>query len=309
LELISQLSTHLDITARDADFFIGLKIDRDRTRRVIHLSQEQYTNRILRRFEMLECNPKMQPADPYVRLTINGIEGGPNSPTMDDSIYREAVGSLMFLMVCTRPDIAFSVGQVAQFSHNPKQAHWTAVQRVLAYLKGTSKCGITYGETSHPHVLTAFSDSDYAGDSDTRRSTTGYLLTYNGGPVAWGSRRQSCVSLSTTEAEYIAMCEAAKDIVWTRRLLSGIGCDQKQPTELFCDNQGALKLVSNPEFHRRTKHIDVRYHYVREQQMDGSIVVSHVGTKEQLADLLTKALAGPAFQDLRRKISVHPILV
>jgi hypothetical protein len=105
------------------------------------------------------------------------------------------------------------------------------------------------------------------------------------------------------------MCEAAKDIVWTRRLLSGIGCDQKQPTELFCDNQGALKLVSNPEFHRRTKHIDVRYHYVREQQMDGSIVVSHVGTKEQLADLLTKALAGPAFQDLRRKISVHPILV
>jgi hypothetical protein len=109
----------------------------------------------------------MQPADPYVRLTINGIEGGPNSPTMDDSIYREAVGSLMFLMVCTRPDIAFSVGQVAQFSHNPKQVHWTAVQRVLAYLKGTSKYGITYGETSHHNVLTAFSDFDYAGDSDT----------------------------------------------------------------------------------------------------------------------------------------------
>jgi hypothetical protein len=309
LELISQLSTHLDITARDADFFIGIKIDRDRIRHTIHLSQEQYTNRILRRFKMLECNPKMQPADPYVRLTIDGIEGGSSSPTIDDSTYREAVGSLMFLMVCTRPDIAFAVGQVAQFSHNPKQAHWIAVQRILAYLKGTSKYGVTYGGTEQRHVLTAFSDSDYAGDSDTRRSTTGYLLIYNGGPVAWGSRRQSCVSLSTTEAEYIAMCEAAKDIVWTRRLLNGIGCDQKQPTELFCDNQGALKLVSNPEFHRRTKHIDVRYHYVRDQQMDGSLAVHHVGTKGQLADLLTKALAGPAFQNLRMKIGVNPISV
>lgn len=99
LELISQLSSHLDITARDADFLIGLKIDRDRTRRVIHLSQEQYTNRILRRFEMLECNSKMQPVDPYMRLPINEIEGGSSSPTIDDSIYREAVGSLMFLMV------------------------------------------------------------------------------------------------------------------------------------------------------------------------------------------------------------------
>jgi hypothetical protein len=105
------------------------------------------------------------------------------------------------------------------------------------------------------------------------------------------------------------MCEAAKDIVWTRRLLNGIGCDQKQPTELFCDNQGALKLVSNPEFHRRTKHIDVRYHYVRDQQMDGSLAVHHVGTKGQLADLLTKALAGPAFQNLRMKIGVNPISV
>lgn len=158
-------------------------------------------------------------------------------------------------------------------------------------------------------MLSAFADSNYAGDTDTRRSTSGFLLIFNGGPIAWGSRRQSCVFLSTTEAEYLSMCEATKDIVWTRRLLNSIGCKQIQPISLYCDNQGAIKLTLNPEFHRRTKHIDIRYYYIREQQLSGSIAVVHVGTKDQLADLFTKALPGPAFQELRKRIGVVPVSV
>lgn len=215
----------------------------------------------------------------------------------------------MFLMVCTRPDIAFAVGQMAQFSHDPRKVHMAAVQRIFGYLKGTLKFGFTYHPNSCPNSLTAFTDSDYAGDTDTRRSTTGSLLLYNGAPIAWGSRRLLFVSLSTTESEYNAISETTKDVVWVRRLLNSIGCKQPQPTKMFCDNQGAVKLSSNPEFHRRTKHIDVRYHYVREQQQLGCISVIHVGTKDQLADILTKALPGPTFQDLRKRIGVEPFSI
>lgn len=307
LEIINQLSDHLEISTQEADLFIGIKIDRDRPNRTIYLSQEQYIIRILHRFKMAECNPKGLPADPFSRLTLAGVDGGPCSPSCDQSIYREAVGSLMFLMVCTRPDISYAVGQVAQFCHDPKQVHWSAVTRILSYLKGTSKFGVVYKVGEKPQVLTAYADSDYAGDTDSRKSTSGFLLIFNEGPIAWGSRRQSCVSLSTTEAEYVAMCEATKEIVWARQLLDSIGCVQTQPTALFGDNQGAVKLTLNPEFHRRTKHIDIRYHYIREQQVSGNIAVVHIGTKDQLADLLTKALPGPAFPELRTRIGVVPV--
>ena len=213
------------------------------------------------------CHPKAQPAHSFVKLTAAGVEGGLISPLMDKSVYQEAVGSLMYLMICSRPDIAYSVDQVAQFCQNPRKVHFIAVQRILAYLKGTSKHGIAYEATNNSLIQISYSDSDYAGDSETRRSTSGFLFTYNGGPITWGSRRQSCVSVSTMEAEYVAMCESAKDVAWTRQLLSGIGCDQEAPTGLLCDNQGALNHISNPEFHRRTKHIDVQLHYVRDQQI------------------------------------------
>jgi hypothetical protein len=248
------------------------------------LSQEQYVLRMLERFSMSHCNRKVVPADPFTNLNAVTFGDGDNSEDFDQPIYREAVGSIMYLMVCTRPDIAYAVGQVAQHCNKPKPAHWMAVRRILAYLRGTSNYGISYSPTASANQLVAYSDSDYAGDTETRRSTTGYLLMCNAGPLTWASRRQQCVSLSTTEAEYIAMCETTKEITWMRRLLRSIGSDQSPPTLLRCDNQGAIKLVSNPEFDRRTKHIDVKYHYVRDQHQDGIIEVDYVGTKEQLAD-------------------------
>jgi len=134
-------------------------------------------------------------------------------------------------MVCTRPDIAFAVSQVAQFNHQPKPAHWTVVRRILSYLKGTSDFGVTYHtELDASHIRLAYSGSDYADDTSSRRSTSGYLLLLNGGPFSWASRRQQCVSLLTTEAEYVAMCETTKEVTWMRRRLDSIGPPQVQPT-------------------------------------------------------------------------------
>lgn len=300
------LREHFDMTVETINHFIGIKISRNRLNRSITLSQEPFIHRILKRFGMTNCNPKVVPADQYTNLSEVSL--GRDDDDFDQSVYREAVGCVMYVMVCTRPDIAFAVSQVAQFNHQPKPAHWTAVRRILSYLKGTAAFGVTYhANVDAPHTLLAYSDSDYAGDTSSRRSTSGYLLLLNGGPISWASRRQQCVSLSTTEAEYVAMCETSKEVTWMRRLLDSIGSPQAQPTILLCDNQGAMKLVANQEFHRRTKHIDVRYHYIRLQFQEGTIQPQYVGTKEQLADLLTKPLGGPLFQEMRLQIGVSAV--
>jgi hypothetical protein len=168
----------------------------------------------------------------------------------------------------TRPDLNYAVGQVAKYSSNPDQSHINAVKRIFAYVKGTADYGICFG-SKKDDCLIAFCDADYAGDIDTRRSTTGYVVMLNGGPVTWGSRQQQCVSLSTTEAKYVAACETTRQISWFRNLLQDVGIVQKAPTPLFCDNQGAIHLSKNPEKHKRTKHIDVQYHYVRKAKQRG----------------------------------------
>lgn len=197
------------------------------------------------------------------------------------------------------------MNQVSRFSCKPTKAHWEAFKRILSYLKGTSAYGITYGsDISNGRVLHAFSDADFAADLDDRRSTTGVVLILNGGPVSWKSQRQSCVSLSTTESEYVAAAEAAKDVVWIRRLLQDLGSDQTKPTILFCDNQSAIKLVRNPQFHQRTKHIDVKFHFIRDLQDEHVVDVVYVNTESQLADLFTKGLDGPRFRKLRNDIGV-----
>ena len=149
-------------------------------------------------------------------------------------------------------------GQVSQFCESPGSSHWDAVKRILAYLQGTSTFGIRFGGVKSD--LIGFSDSDYAGDVDTRQSTSGFVFMLHGGPVAWSSQRQSCVALSTTEAEFIAACEATKEGVWLQRLVSEVVPDWKPPFKLMCDNQSAIRLIKNPEFHQRSKHIAVRYH-------------------------------------------------
>lgn len=246
---------------------------------------------------MDQCNPANLPVTPGLYLS--------KSETQEDAIkvpYKEATGSLLYLMLSTRPDIAFAVNQISQFCESPKQQHWNAVKKILSYLHGTKHFRLRY----RPSVTTpiGYSDADFAGSIDTRRSTSGFVFLLNGGPIAWSSSRQQCVSLSTTEAEYVALSVAAKESVWLRRLLLEIVPGWNQPLPLMCDNISAIEFSRSPIFHRRTKNIQVRFHFIREQQESKKIDVKYVPTDEQLADPFSKPLAKPRFLLLREATGV-----
>lgn len=190
---------------------------------------------------MTDCKPVASPGDTSQKLTKNlGPTSAQEREEMASVPYREAIGSLMFAMTCSRPDIAFEVGKVSQFAENPGKGHWIAVKRIMRYLKGTLDMKLTYGSgptEDGPLTLPGFCDSDHEGNLDTRRSTAGVVLLLNSGPVAWMSRRQQTVALSTTEAEYMAISEAVKEVIWARQLLMDIGLAQEGPTTIFTDDQ------------------------------------------------------------------------
>jgi hypothetical protein len=284
-DIVNYLSEKFEITSGPVDHFVGLEISRDRCKGLIHVSQQAYVKKILTRFRMGDCKPRSIPADPcsHLKKQCSTFE-------TQDYPYREAISSLMFAAICTRPDISYAVSQVAKYSSKPSYVHWEAVKRIFAYLKGTISFGISYFRGVKDGVLLAFSDSDFTGDADDRRSTTGNIFILNGGPVSWRSQKQKCVALSTAESEYIAASMATKEVVWLRRLLMEIGCQQNNSTPLFCDNQSAIRLVYNPEFHQRTKHIDVKFHHIRDMQIQQEISIQYIPTENQLADALTKNL-------------------
>ncbi|KAG5867541.1 hypothetical protein JTB14_003239 [Gonioctena quinquepunctata] len=186
---------------------------------------------------------------------------------------------------------------------DPSKTHWNAVKRIIRYLNATSELGIHYSKEEQLQ-LSGFSDSDYASDKDTRKSTTGYIFKLCNGAVTWSSKRQHAVTLSTTEAEYVAACQATKEAIWIRRLMNDIGESVSMATPSNIDNQSAIKLIHNPEFHNRTKHVDIQFHFVREKFQDSEIEPVYVSTKLQEADLLTKAVPRTSFLNLRNLISM-----
>jgi hypothetical protein len=304
--IIHHLQSEYKMTCSPAEHFVGLVINHDRQNRKLYLSSPQYIEKVLTKFNMIECNRIGTPSDKSTRLSTS------MSPTTDISKaamskipYRESVGSLMYAAITFRPDIAHSVNQLAQFCENPGEPHWKGVKRILKYLSSTRRHGLCYsGQNTNPDTIVAFSDADYAGDVDTRRSTSGFVFILNGAAVTWSSRRQNCVALSTMESEYIAASETSREAVWLRRLLDQIGIRQERPIILNCDNKSAIALAHNPEHHTRSKHIDVRLHYIREQVIKKTIEINHVSSDDQLADILTKPLEETRFAHLRASIGV-----
>lgn len=288
------------ITVGDTKIFVGLQIERDRPNKSISLHQKAYIKKILERYRMVEAKPVSIPADPHTTLY----------PANDDDIksenvpYKEAVGSLIFLAVVSRPDIMYAVNSVSKFLNNHNDKHWKAVKRIFAYLVGTSDVKIEYRSGGSNAELVSYSDADYAGDVETRRSTTGYVFNMANGPITWSAERQKLVTLSTTEAEYVAAATAAKELIWIRKLLSGIGCPCASATVLRVDNMSSINLVMNPEYHKRTKHIDTRYHYIREKVVSKKIKVECVPTEFQKADIFTKPLPKERFKMLCEQINI-----
>lgn len=202
--------------------------------------------------------------------------------------YRELVGSLMHLSVTVRPDISFAVGALSRYLASPTMMHWQAAKGVLRYLSGTADYGITYGPD--PTDLLGYCDSDYAGDIDTRRSTSGYVFVMNGGAISWSSKRQQTVAASTTEAEYMAAGAAVKEGLWLRKLLLDLNIKCSDAVCIFGDNQSTLKLLRNPVTSARSKHIDVIHHFARERVLRKEVCFRYIPTDQMVADVLTKAL-------------------
>lgn len=267
----------------EATFYLGMSIERDRAARTIKLSQQRMTQDLVAKYAMGDCKPKSTPLTAGVVLSTS--EGEPLDT--DQFHYSSLVGSLLYLSICTRPDISHAVGALSRHMIKPTTTHWNAAKGVLRYLYGTSDFGLHFG-TGAPGVL-GYCDSDYAADLDTRRSTTAYVFLLHGGTISWCSRRQPTVAVSTTEAEYMAAAAAVKEALWLRSLLTEFGF-KNITLPIRADNQGAIKLLKNPVFSQRSKHIDVIYHFARERVALKDVSFDYIPTAEMLADALTKAV-------------------
>ena len=298
--IMENMNKNFEATICKSGCFVGIEIDQNKDGSIFIHSQA-YIKKILKQFNLEQCNPVSVPADPNVILSTE-----PDAiPEETDVPYREAVGTLMFLSATTRPDITYSVNLVSRFQNNYSKIHWNAVKRIMKYLKSTPHHGIQYMPVSECQNLIGYSDADFAGDMDTRRSTTGYVFMLSNGAITWCTSRQSSVSTSTTESEYIAASTAVKEIMWLRQLLHDIGetslCGES--VTLFIDNQSAIKLIKNPVYHKRTKHIDIKFHFIREKYQDKTINIQYINSNEKLADIFTKALPKDKFQRLRTLIN------
>jgi hypothetical protein len=254
---------------------------------------------------MAQCDPINIPANPNRRLKP---EMSPKTEEersrMKKVPYRECIGSLMYLMAMTRPDIAFSVNQVAAYVSDPGEEHWSAVNDILAYLRRTIHHDICYGDC-HNSTLLGYTDADWAGELENENQPLVSKFLFNGGPVSYGSRRQRATALSTRDAEFYAACEGAKESIWLKSLLLEIGFDVGR-VSIRCDSKCALALI-NGEESKTAKYIDVRYFFTREQQELGNILVTHIRGKEQPADIFTKPLPQTTFENYREQIGVRHI--
>lgn len=276
-------------------YFLGISVKRHRPSRILSLSQEVYISEMLKTFNMEDSKAVSTPeGDLDLEMPLNLTELQCSS-----TLYRSIVGSLMYAMIATRPDIANAVRVLSTHLNDSSQEHFVAAKRVLRYLQGTRDLVITY-DGNKGLTLKGFSDSDWAGDKRERRSVSGYVFMLAGAPVTWKSVKQRTVALSSTEAEYMGLCEAAKEAVWLRQLLTHVGIPQENPTIIHEDNQGAIALAKNPQHHNRTKHIDIRFHYIRERVMKvKDIVLQYTPTANMIADIFTKRLTQEKFGRLR----------
>ncbi|KAG6526600.1 hypothetical protein ZIOFF_016592 [Zingiber officinale] len=280
-------------------YYLGIEVEQQKSR--ISLRQSAYAKKILSQFKMADCNATKHPMEPKTQLHKD-LEGTP----VDATEYRRIVGCLRYLLH-TRPDLSYSVGMASRYMERPTIMHHRVVKQILRYLKGTIYFGLVYIKGPQEIGIFGYSDSDLAGDLDGRKSTSGMTFYFNESLVSWNSQRQKTVALSSCEAEFMAATTAACHALWLRSLASELTGVKSKPVTLFVDNKSAIALMKNPVFHGRSKHIDTRFHFIRECIEKGQIVVEFVNTGEQRADALTKALPGVKLAAMRQLLGVRDL--
>ncbi|KIN98729.1 hypothetical protein M404DRAFT_31056 [Pisolithus tinctorius Marx 270] len=269
----------------EARWILGMEILRDCDKGIIQLSQKRYVKNILECFGMSKGRAVATPIEPNLKLEKLEI------PEADTKSYQGALRALMYAMLATRPDLAFTVGMLSHHAACPGHEHTTVLKCIFHYLRCTPDVRLTYKRDSNAHVI-RYVDADWAADINNCRSVTGYTFILSGGAVSWSSKKQSSVALSSTEAEYMATCTAMKEAIWIHTLVLELETVlSHEPTPLLIDNQSAISLARNAMFHDRTKHIVIRHHFIREKVDSGEVVVNYVSTNDQVADMLTKGVS------------------
>ena len=290
-QIKEELSQKFEMTdLGEAHYCLGIQIIRDRQKGIIEINQAKYIEDVLKRFGMENSKPVATPMQTGTKLSKS------MSPVTKEEIdemenvpYQSAIGSLMYAMLGTRPDIAYAVGALSQYSSKPGKEHWRAVKWIMRYLRGSTDYRLQYRRGGG--VIEGYSDADWANNIDDRKSTTGYTFRLAGAAVSWSSKKQATVALSTTEAEYMALAQAVKEGIWLNRLLGEIGHSPRLPITIHSDNQGAIDLTKNSMYHSRTKHIDIKHHFLRDVVELGTVGIIFCGTENMVADILTKGLA------------------
>ena len=287
-------------------WFLGFQISCDRTARTISINQSAYIQAMVDKFRLTNSAPV---ATPMVTGATFSTSDSPSTPTqvahMHGIPYAEAIGSVLWPVIVSRPDAAFAVSTLSQFIQNPRPAHWEALKRVIVFLGSMKDLWLTFGGRSKLSAE-GFCDADWGGQKH-RHSISGYSFHMGAGAIPWSSKKQHVVALSGTEAEYIAQTHAAKEALWLRSFLRELRSAPDDPLILNCDNQGAIALAKDNKFHARTKHIDMHYHLIREAVEDGKVAVQYIPTGDNVSDIFTKPLAKAKFRELAELLGLRTI--
>lgn len=283
-----------------AKMFLGLRIERDRAKGIMKLSQSMYIDSVLKRFGMEMCKPSSTPMEQGLQLKKAENQQNLCKP------FRELIGCLTYLMVTSRPDISSAVSYINQFQCNPAEEHWKHAKRILRYLRGTSEHGLVYIKKDPAcRQIVGYADANWATDINDRHSVSGYFIQIYGATTAWSTRKQRTVALSSTEAECQALADCICEVLWISKLFVELGIRERKPAEIFEDNQSAIAIAESDTFSRKLKHTEVKLNFIKENIQEGKVNLSYIPTTEQPADILTKGLSPMLFNKHRTFMGVE----
>jgi len=269
------------------NYFLGIKVKQQEDD--IFFSQKKYIEALLKKFKMYDCKPVT------TLLVVNEkLQKDDGAHEANASRYRSLIGSLLYL-IATRPDIMYATSLLSRFVQKRVQINYGVGKRILRYLQGTKEFGIWYKTMTNSRII-GYTDSDWAGSIDDMKSTSSYAFSLGSGIFSWASKKQSTVAQSTTGAEYVVVAEATSQAIWLRKIFKDMGEKQSGPTIINCDNKLAIAMTKNLVHHSRTKHITVKYHFIREVETNMEIQFEYCMTEDQIADIFTKALPRPRFE-------------